>query len=126
MKVLLDANALMAPGRNRISLFDAVADLVGAFEPLVLRDVLTELEGIARGAGIAASQARAALQFASLCRPVEQEGIYPSVDDRLLAYAKGNDCMVLTNDRDLRDALLAGGIPVISVRQRRILQLFRP
>lgn len=126
MKVLLDTNALMIPGRNRIPLFDAMADLVGAFEPLVLRDVLTELEGIARGAGIAASQARMALKFASVCRPVEQEGMYPSVDDRLLAYAKGNDCMVLTNDRELRGALLAGGIPVISVRQRRILELFRP
>ena len=126
MKVLLDANALMIPGRHRIPLFDAVADLVGAFEPLVLRDVLTELEGIARGAGSASSQARTALKYASRCHPVEQEGVYPSVDDRLLAYAKGNGCMVLTNDRDLRDALLAGGVPVISVRQRRILELFRP
>ena len=126
LKVLLDANALMLPGRDHVPLFDAITELIGGFEPLVLKDVLAELEGIARGAGEAASQARTALRFATRCRQVKQEGFFPSVDDRLLAYARGNDCIVVTNDRGLREALLASGVTVISERERRRLELFRP
>jgi hypothetical protein len=56
---------------------------------------------------------------------VESPGIKGSVDEKILYYANTHGCMVMTNDRDLRNALLGKGIPVISLSGRQRLELYR-
>lgn len=125
VKVLLDTNALMMPVQFRIDLFDELRSLLGGYEPLVLRDVVGELNGLARGGGNDAAAARAGLLFAERCRTVEGKSTAPSVDERVAAYAQTEGCMVVTNDRRLREDLLAAGVPVISLRKQKKLELLR-
>jgi rRNA-processing protein FCF1 len=125
VKVLLDTNALMMPVQFRIDLFDELRSLLGRYEPLVLQDVVHELEGLARGSGNDAAAARAGLMFAGRCTAVEGRSTAPSVDDRVAAYAAAEGCMVVTNDRRLRVALLAAGVPVITLRNQKKLEILR-
>lgn len=125
MRVLLDTNALMMPVQFRIDLFEELRYLLGRYEPLVLVDVKRELEGLARGGGNDAAAARAGLIFAERCREVESQSSARAVDDRVEAYAAAEGCMVATNDRRLRNALLAVGVPVISLRSQKKLEILR-
>lgn len=125
VRVLFDTNALMMPVQFRIDIFDELRSLLGRYEPLVLRDVVGELDGLARGGGNDAAAARAGLIFAERCKMVEGASTAPSVDDRVAAYARAEGCMVVTNDRRLRDDLLAAGVPVISLRKQKKLELLR-
>jgi hypothetical protein len=47
------------------------------------------------------------------------------VDDRMIEYARREGCTVVTNDRQLRKALLDEGIDVVSMRRERTLELMR-
>jgi rRNA-processing protein FCF1 len=48
-----------------------------------------------------------------------------SVDAQVIEYAALNSCMVVTNDRRIRDALLTRGIGVISMRNQKKLEILR-
>ncbi|MBP2146864.1 rRNA-processing protein FCF1 [Methanofollis sp. W23] len=123
--MLFDTNALMMPVQFRIDIFDELRSLLGGYEPLVLRDVVGELDGLARGGGNDAAAARAGLLFAERCRTVKGTSAASSVDERVAAYARAEGCMVVTNDRRLRDDLLAAGVPVISLRKQKKLEILR-
>jgi rRNA-processing protein FCF1 len=123
--ILLDANALMAQTQFRIDIFSALTSLIGAYEPLVLSDVLHELRNLSGSRGKHGSAARAALQIAKRCTIVESEREDGSVDEKILYYASTHGCMVVTNDRDLRRALLAKGITVISLSGKQRLDIYR-
>lgn len=125
MKVLLDANALMIPGRYRIPLFDEITDLVGSCEPIVLTSVLKELEGIARGCGSSGRAARLGLTLAQRCSIVEDGGLQERVDDAIVSFAQEHRTVVVTDDRALRRALMNNRVPVISVRARKKLALLQ-
>jgi rRNA-processing protein FCF1 len=126
VKVLLDANALMMPAQFSIDLFDELRQLVGAFEPLVLESIMTELAGISSGKGRDAAAARHAISVAQRCTTVHSpEPVSDTVDERLIDYAQKNGCLVVTNDRHLREMLLSRGIGVISMRKQKRLELIQ-
>ena len=126
MRVLLDTNALMMPAQFRIDLFDELRQLVGAFEPLVLEQGVKELEGLSTGLGRDGAAARCGLALAEKCRAVRPEHpVCGSADDQIIAYAAKDRCYVVTNDRQLREALLARGIGVISMRKQKRLELIQ-
>lgn len=123
--MLLDANALMIPSQFRVDLFTELGNLIGAYEPIILTDVLNELRGLARGKGKAGSAARGALLWAERCLEVESGCAEGTVDERIIRYAREHNCMVLTNDRKLRQELLSLGISVVTLKQRKRLDLLR-
>jgi len=126
VKVLLDANALMMPAQFSIDLFDELRQLVGAFEPLVLVSIMRELAGISSGTGRDAAAARYAMGVAQRCTTVHSpEPVSDSVDEQVIDYAQKNGCLVVTNDRRLREMLLARGIGVISMRKQKRLELIQ-
>jgi rRNA-processing protein FCF1 len=43
----------------------------------------------------------------------------------VIEYAARNKCLVVTNDRRVRDALFAEGIGVISLRNQKKLEILR-
>jgi rRNA-processing protein FCF1 len=47
------------------------------------------------------------------------------VDDQVITWAMENSGMVVTNDRRVRDELLARGIGVISMRKQKKLEILR-
>jgi rRNA-processing protein FCF1 len=126
VKVLLDANALMMPAQFSIDLFDELRQLVGAFEPLVLECVVRELAGISSGQGRDAAAARYALVAAQQCTTVHLKVVsFDSVDEQVVDYAQKNGCLVVTNDRRLREMLLSRSIGVISMRKQKRLELIQ-
>ncbi len=126
MKVLLDANALMMPSQFRIDLFEALRDLLGAFEPVVLSGILQELTGLSRAKGRDGAAARYGLALGEQCTVIESSAMESaSVDAQVIEYAAKNSCLVVTNDRRVREALLARGIGVISLRKQKKLEILR-
>jgi uncharacterized protein len=126
VRVLLDANALMMPVQFQIDIFDELRSLLGAFEPVVLSGVIRELTGLARAKGRDGAAARHGLVLGETCTVVESGDLKAeSVDAQMIEYAVRNGCMVVTNDRYIRDALLSRGISVISMRNQKKLEIIR-
>jgi rRNA-processing protein FCF1 len=126
VKVLLDANALMMPAQFRIDLFDELRMLLGAYEPVVLAGVIQELAGLSRAKGINGAAARYGLALGERCTIVKNtDQKSGTVDEQMIDYAVRNRCMVVTNDRRIRDALFSHGIGVISLRKQKKLEILR-
>ena len=125
MKVLLDANALMIPVQFGIDIFSEIEALLGAYEPVTLEDVTRELAGIASGRGRDAAAARVGIRLAGRCLVEKSPHTDVPVDERIVRYAVENGCMVATNDRLLRSALLDRNIDVIYLREKKKLEIIR-
>jgi rRNA-processing protein FCF1 len=125
VRVLLDTNALLMPAQFGIDLYDELMGLFGDFEPIVLEEVIGELSGLTRGHGRDASAARVGLAMARRSTVVPSGSTAEHVDDRMIEYAREEGCIVVTNDRELRNALLDEGIGVVSMRRERTLELMR-
>jgi rRNA-processing protein FCF1 len=126
VKVLLDANALMMPAQFQVDLFDELRNILGGFEPVVLASVMHELEGLTRAKGRNGAAARLGLALGGKCTLAEStDASVGSVDAQVIDYAVQHRCMVVTNDRRVRDELFAHGIGVISMRKQKKLELLR-
>jgi rRNA-processing protein FCF1 len=125
VRVLLDTNALLMPAQFGIDLYDELMALFGDFEPVTLEEVVGELSGLARGRGRDAAAARVGLAMARRSTVVPSGSTAEHVDDQLIEYARREGCIVVTNDRELRNALLREGIDVVSMRRGRTLELMR-
>jgi rRNA-processing protein FCF1 len=126
VKILLDANALMMPVQFHIDLFDELCTLLGAFEPIVLSGVLRELTGLSLAKGRDGAAARHALILGEKCTVIESGELESeSIDAQMIEYATRNTCMVVTNDRRIRDALFTRGLGVISMRKQKKLEILR-
>jgi uncharacterized protein len=123
--IQFDTNAFMMASQFKIDLFRELRELTGSFEPVVLSDVVQELRGIAKGAGKHAAAARFGLALSDQCRIVETGDDSGSVDERIARFAESHGGMVVTNDRDLREFLLSKNIPVISLKNKKKLDVFR-
>jgi uncharacterized protein len=126
VKVLLDANALMMPAQFQIDLFDELRMLLGSFEPVVLSGVLRELSGLSRAKGRDGAAARLGLTIGEKCTIAESNEMESaSIDAQVIEYATRNSCLVVTNDRRVREALFARGIGVVSLRKQKKLEILR-
>jgi rRNA-processing protein FCF1 len=116
----------MMPAQFQIDLFDEIRNLLGGFEPIVLASVMHELDGLARAKGRNGAAARMGLVLGERCTIAETETQQTvPVDEQIIDYAVRNNCTVVTNDRGLREALLARGTGVISMRKQKKLELLR-
>jgi uncharacterized protein len=116
----------MMPAQFRIDLFDELRTLLGGFEPVVLKRVIDELEGLSRQNGHNGAAARLGLALGRTCMIADGQDLKTgSVDEQVVEYAVQNGCLVLTNDRRLRDELFTRRIGVISMRKQKKLELLR-
>jgi hypothetical protein len=116
----------MIPVQFQIDIFDELRSLLGAFEPVVLSGVIRELTGLTRAKGRDGAAARHGLVLGETCTVVESEHLKSeSVDAQMIEYAVRNECMVVTNDRYIRNALLTRGVSVISMRNQKKLEIIR-
>jgi rRNA-processing protein FCF1 len=125
VRVILDTNALMMPGQFGIDLFEELGRLVGAYDAVTPRSVIRELEKIARGRGKDANAARIGLELSRRHAAVEERPALASVDEEVIRAAEEKGGLVVTNDRGLREALLARGVGVVSMRKQRVLEIIR-
>jgi rRNA-processing protein FCF1 len=116
----------MMPAQFQIDLFDEIRNILGGFEPIVLASVMQELGGLARAKGRNGAAARMGLTLGERCTIAEVNTPQPGpVDEQIIDYAVRNNCTVVTNDRGLREALLARGAGVISMRKQKKLELLQ-
>ncbi len=120
MIALLDANALFIPWHFQVDVCEQTKEL--GFVPSTIEPVLQELRTLARrgfkGADVA-------LALSHRCAIVEAaEG--SSVDERLINTALKYEAAVVTNDKELTRELRTRGIHVITLRNKRYLQVDAP
>lgn len=121
MKFLLDANFLMIPGKFKVDVFSELMRF-GKPELYTLDLVVQELEKKAAGKGKDARHAKLALTL------VERKyiGILPAkgkADQEIERIAAEQNMIVCTQDRELIKKLKAEEVPVISLRQKKRLEL---
>jgi len=125
VRILLDTNALLMPAQFGVDLYDELLALFGDFEPITLEEVVGELSGLARGRGRDAAAARVGLALVRRSTVVPSGSTAEGVDNRVIEYARREGCTVVTNDRELRNALLREGVDVVSMRRQKTLELLR-
>lgn len=123
MRVLLDANALMAPVESGVRLFEEIDRVVGPAELAVPAAVVEELERLADGGGQEGKAASVAADLVERCTVVEHEAETGDAAIRELAPAYE---YVVTNDAQLRERLREAGVTVLGVRGRTTLAVFEP
>ncbi|MFB9825141.1 PIN domain-containing protein [Halobaculum roseum] len=133
--VVLDTNALMMPVECGVRVFEELDRLVDDPELVTPEAVVAELETLAAGAGEEATAASVGRDLAERCRVVETAQQY--ADDAVVELAAGGagsgadadtgfDGYVVTNDRPLRERLLARGVRVIGLRGANTLAITQP
>jgi rRNA-processing protein FCF1 len=120
MKVLIDANFLLIPGKFKVDIFQEL-QMFGKPELFILDKVVKELEGIAKKPGQDSRHAHMGLFLIdSKGIDIIKSGRY-STDKEIERIAKKGDFIVCTQDRALIKNLRKKGIGVISLRQRKYL-----
>jgi rRNA-processing protein FCF1 len=126
MRVVLDANALMAPVEVGVRTFEELDRLLGDYEAVVPESVLAELDRLATGGGEAATAASVGADLARReCRTIAHEAGY--ADDAVLEIAERDGVeYAVTSDMPLRERLLESNVPVICLRGRTKFELTEP
>jgi len=125
VKVLLDTNAFLIPVQFGIDLVRELEGIFGACELLTLEGVVRELRGIGAGRGRDAAAARVGLGLAGRCTLLPSPEPPGDVDGGVIRVAEEQGCVVVTNDRAVRDALLGKGLGVVTLRGRKRLEFIR-
>lgn len=124
MRVVLDANALMAPVEVGVRTFDELDRLLGTYEAVVPEAVLAELDRLAEGRGDAAKAASVGADLARReCQTVSHEASY--ADDAIVEIGERVEYAV-TSDMPLRGRLLEANVPVICLRGRTKFEITEP
>jgi rRNA-processing protein FCF1 len=120
MRFLLDTNFLLIPGKFRVDIFRELQGL-GKPELFTLDLVVAELDRLASGRGRDSRHARLGLEL------IKNKGVLvlaargTDTDQEIERIASERDLAVCTQDRALQGRLRRGGIPVIHLRQGRLL-----
>lgn len=125
VRVAMDANALMMPVEVGVRVFDELDRLLGDYDCVVPDVVVAELDKLSESGGAEGTAASVGRDLADRCDHVTTDE--PYADDAVFELATLGDVdVVVTNDRPLRDRLLAAGVPVIHLRGRNQLTRTQP
>lgn len=125
MRVAMDTSALMAPVETGVRLFEELERLLGDYDVLVPEAVTEELRDLAKGTGESARAASVGCDLARRFDSIDTAAAY--ADDALVELATEDRVDgVVTNDRDLKERVLAAGTPVIHLRGRTQLECTKP
>lgn len=129
-RIILDTNFLLIPGQFKVDIFSELERICNfQYELVVVKEVVAELQGIIaskKSNELARASARLALQLMGRFK-VKVVGDYRKVfkraDEAILAVADRN-CLVATQDMQLKRSLKGSGCGLIVLRQKQYLQLF--
>ena len=125
LKVILDTNFFFIPSQFKLDIFEELTNLLNQrYEPILLSSTQKELQGLVESTPKIKKQATLALRFAEKCCfvPVDKDSM-ETYDDVIVRVASDENIPVATNDRDLRRRLRKKGVPVIFLRQKRLLEM---
>ena len=120
MKILLDTNFLMIPGKFKVDVFSELHKF-GRTEIFTLSLVVEELEHISKGKGKDAGNAKLALGL------IKKKGIKilkagGETDSEIERIAAEEDFIVCTQDKELIKKLKMENVQIIHLRQKKYLE----
>ena len=118
-KVVLDTNALLSIEELKMDILEELRGM-GYKEFIVPSPVLLEIKKISGGRSRASIAARIALKFIERLRVVET-GI-KNADESVIDVARSENAVIFTNDKRLRAKAENQGIPVIYIRNLKVLK----
>ena len=129
VKVLMDSNFLLVPFQFKLDIFEELSHLLNQkYYPIILSTMWGELERLSeRCSPRMRRRALMALKLAGKCEMLQVEEEADEVhDDVMVRVAKDLNCLVATNDRELRKRLRNINIPVIYLREKSRLEIEGP
>ncbi|MBT8172341.1 hypothetical protein KJN74_05675 [Candidatus Bathyarchaeota archaeon] len=125
LKIILDTNFFFIPFKFKLDIFEELANLLNQrFKPIILSSTQKELQGLVESAPKVRKQVILAFEFAKKCDLVQvKKGLTETYDDVIVRVASKSKTPVATNDKDLRIRLRQNQVPVIFLRQKRLLEL---
>ncbi len=115
-KALLDTNMLLAPLQFKANIYEEIAA-----DFFTLDKCFEELEKLAMKKTKAGLQARAALILAKMKNVRVIKSVKKKTDEAILEAAKRYNYIVATNDRALIKELKARNVPVLRLRQKKLV-----
>jgi rRNA-processing protein FCF1 len=125
-KIILDANFLFIPIQFNLDIFEELTKLLNQhFKPIVLSSTIKELQGLTESPSLKIQkQAINALNLVSKCWIVPiKKRVNETFDDVIVRISTEWKCPVATNDQNLRKKLRQQMVPVIYMRQKKLLEL---
>lgn len=122
LRVILDSNFLITPAEYHIDILQEIPRILGrSVEPVVPSEIHREIKQISLQAG---KRSSLALTLMKKCKLVDTEiNEDERVDDAIVRLAQEWGSPVATNDQALRRRLRSLGIPVLSMRGKKRLEL---
>ncbi len=117
MLVVIDTSILLMPFTDGLDLMGELERVIGDVEPVLAASVHEELHHHAEGNDARARAAKGALRLTARWRVEATE--LPG-DDGVLDVVRRLQAAVCSNDRRLCDEAAKHGVPVVSVRARRL------
>ena len=114
IKIILDTSALLDMLKFKLNIDYELEGIYGRYEMLVPSTVINELKAMGRK-----RYARAALSFAERCEEVPSRE--QNADKAIIELAVKLNCVVLTDDKELKRELEKSGISILSVHNRKLL-----
>lgn len=123
MKILLDTNFLLIPGKFKVDVFSEL-EKFGRPELYTLDIVVKELEKISNGKGKDAGNARVALSLLKKNKVKVLKTKNKNTDSEIERIASEDDYIVCTQDKKLIKKLKAEGVKIIFLRQKKKLEMW--
>jgi rRNA-processing protein FCF1 len=119
--VILDSNAIMMLFEFSINLEDEITALLGKYKIIIPKSVYNELKFLSEsGKGKKRFKAKPSLQLIKKYEIYDNEG---KGDNAIVELAKKLNCIVVTNDKELRDRLRKLSLHTIYLRNKSKLVL---
>ncbi len=121
MKIVFDTNFCMVPFEFKVDVIDELNRIMPEkFEILIPDLVISELKKIAEKQGKRAIAARSALEFIKNFKVVKVEH-RGSVDKSIVYFAKENNCILATQDKEMKKLARKLRVPIVTMRQKKYL-----
>lgn len=122
LKIILDTNILMAPGKFGVGIFSQLDKLLDEkYKVYTLDKVIKELENLSKKRDKEGKAARLGLQLIKEEKIKEIRTKEKNTDESLLQESEKENRIIATNDKELIKKLKEGHRKVIRLRQKKYL-----
>ncbi len=121
----MDSNFLFLVANKKIDIFSEIEDLIpGRVKFCIIDPIRKELEKLSIRKSEVGRNAKFALKLAEKCDNLKMKSKnFEKVDDTLVRFARENEVIIATSDKELRQKLRDINVPVIYLRGRSRVEL---
>ena len=121
LKVLFDTNFLLAPVELGVDVEEKLGQILGNYRIFIPVCVKRELERLRETGKKQEREIDLALKLANKHEEIRISEVADDPDDALIEYSPNKNVVVCTNDKELINRLREKDVPVIFVRQNKLL-----